>query len=224
MLQQLVPGAIWYTQRALDFGPLRLTTRMTVVRLADGSLWVHSPVPPDPALRAALDALGPVAWVVAPNRSHHLFFRAFMAAYPDARGFVAPGLGQKVPALRDYPELGGEAPWQADLQGYFIHGLPVLNETVWFHPASGTLLLTDLLFCFGADNGRLTSFVAALLGVRGRLGMSRTMKWMVRDKASFRASVAPVRTLPVQRVLVAHDSVIDQQAPQQLAAAFQWLD
>jgi hypothetical protein len=35
-----------------------------VVRLSDGSLWVHSPVALDGELRAGLDALGPVKHIV----------------------------------------------------------------------------------------------------------------------------------------------------------------
>lgn len=44
--------------------------RMTVAKLSDGSLWVHSPVELDEPLRAALGELGPVAHIVSPNYEH----------------------------------------------------------------------------------------------------------------------------------------------------------
>jgi len=50
-----------------------LPIRMTVIRLADGGLWLHSPVAIDEATAAAIDALGPVRHIVAPNLLHHLF-------------------------------------------------------------------------------------------------------------------------------------------------------
>src|SRR3546814_1428787 len=47
----------------MDYGPASIPfpTRMTVVRLAGGRLWVHSPIAPDTVLFEAIDALGDVA-------------------------------------------------------------------------------------------------------------------------------------------------------------------
>ena len=44
-----------------------------MVKLSDGSLWVHSPVNLDPELKAAMDALGPVKHIVTPNFEHNKF-------------------------------------------------------------------------------------------------------------------------------------------------------
>ncbi|MBL8516691.1 MAG: DUF4336 domain-containing protein [Betaproteobacteria bacterium] len=220
----IVPNSIWHAQQPLQFGPIALTTRMTVVRLSDESLWVHSPITPTPERVADLRQLGPVRYVVAPNKSHHLFFAAFLDAHPSAQGFIAPGLQSKRPDLGHVQPLPIDAPWGADLQGFFIEGLPIINETVWFHPATGTLIVTDLLFCFGAENRGFAALVSGLLGVRGKLGMSRTMKLMTRDKRALARSVRPLLALRVQRVIVAHDQIIDDQAAAKLKQAFAWLD
>lgn len=74
LLSVLVNDQVWHVQQPLKFGPMSISTRMTVVRLADGTLWVHSPVQPTPGLTAELSNLGVVRYVVAPNKSHHLFF------------------------------------------------------------------------------------------------------------------------------------------------------
>jgi hypothetical protein len=121
------------------------------------------------------------------------------------------------------PQVPRDPPWGAELQGFFIEGLPVLNETVWFHHDTGTLVVTDLLFCFAPANRGLTAFVATLLGVNGKLGMSRTMKLAARDKGALARSVASLLALPVRRVVVAHDQIIDAQPGEQLARAFAWL-
>lgn len=44
--------------------------RMAVLRLSNGSLWVHSPVQLDDTLAAALDELGDVKHIVSPNYEH----------------------------------------------------------------------------------------------------------------------------------------------------------
>ena len=218
-----VPNSVWHAQQPLKFGPISLTTRMTVVRLRDGSLWVHSPISPKPELIAELRKLGTVRYVVAPNKSHHLFFLEFLSAHPEAKGFIAAGLELKRPDLSRFPQIPREAPWTSEIQGFFIEGLPILNETVWFHINSGTLVVTDLLFCFAETNRGIAALVSKLLGVRGTLGMSRTMKLAIKDKQAFARSVLPLLALPVQTVMVAHDQVINEQPAAKLAQALAWL-
>ena len=222
-LECIVPDLLWHATQPLRFGPLQISSRMTVVRLSDGSLWVHSPITPTPDLVDALNRLGSVRYVVAPNKSHHLFFLPFLEAMPSAQGFVAPGLESKRPDLDRFARIPLDAPWSTDLLAFRIEGLPILQETVWFHPRTGTLILTDLLFCFSTAHRGLAGLVTRLLGVRGVLAMSRTMKLAVRDRQALAASVAPLLDLPVQRVVLAHDQIIVQQAREQLAQAFAWL-
>jgi hypothetical protein len=218
-----VPNSVWHAQQPLKFGPISITTRMTVVRLRDGSLWVHSPIAPTPDLIDGLRSLGTVRYVIAPNKSHHLFFLAFLNAHPEAVGFISAGLELKRPDLSRFQHIPSEAPWTSEIQGFFIEGLPILNETAWFHIGTGTLILTDLLFCFAESNRGIAALVSKLLGVYGKLGMSRTMKLAVKDKRALANSVFPLLSLPVQRVIVAHDQIVEEQALRKLKEAFAWL-
>ena len=59
--------------------------RGAVIKLSDGSLWVHSPVNLDPELKSAMDALGPVKHIVTPNFEHNKF--AQQACLPCISGF-----------------------------------------------------------------------------------------------------------------------------------------
>jgi hypothetical protein len=225
-LQALVPGQLWHATQALRFGPLSLSTRMTVLRRPDGSLWVHSPIQPTPDLCRELDALGEVRQVVAPNRSHHLFFQPFLNAYPRALGYIAPGLSAKRPALAGHADVVAATTEVCgdELRSVFVEGLPVLNETVWLHAPSRTLIVTDLLFCFGADAPLLTRAVARALGVHRRLAMSHTMRLMVRDRNALRRSVARILALAPERIVVAHDQIIDDDVGSRLKRAFAWLE
>jgi len=224
-LEEIAPGQVWGARQPLRFGPIGITTRMTVLRLGDGGLWVHSPVPPTPERIAAIRALGPVRHVVAPNLYHHLFFGDFLQAFPEARGYLAPGLAAKRPDLARWPVLpaGDGAPWAGELSSYFIAGLPQIDETVWFHRPTGTLVVTDLLFNFGADTRGLGRLAARLLGVYRRPGMSRTMRWLVKDREAFRRSIGPLLDLDVRRIVPAHGDVVSDDAPGVLARAFSWL-
>ena len=146
MLQALVDN-LWHSTHAFSANGVPLTSRMTVVRLPGRALWLHSPIPVDDALRAEIEALGSVAHIVAPSKTHHRFLSACQAAFPRARVYGAPGLRAKRPDLVDLQELppDGQAPWSPVLQHQVVEGTPFANETVWFHGPSATLIVTDLL-------------------------------------------------------------------------------
>lgn len=225
VLQPIVPDSIWHAQQPIKFGPLKITTRATFVRLSDGTLWVHSPIAPNAELVAGIGRIGPVRHVIAPNKWHHLFLLPFLAAFPEADGYIAPGLKEKRPDLVAYPELWPHdaPPWSAELESTFIEGIPLLNETVWFHRATGTLIVTDLLFCAGPHNTGLSRFAARALGIYDRLAMSRTLKLLVRDKAALARCAERLLAQDVRRIILAHDQVIDTDAKAKLEQAFAWL-
>ena len=81
---------------------------MTVIRLREGELFLHSPVALDPELQREPDALGTVPFAVAPNRMHHLFIRDYIEAYPKAALFAAPGPDTKRKDVGCYAVLGVE--------------------------------------------------------------------------------------------------------------------
>ena len=155
---------VWIAEAPLRFYGVPFGTRMTVVRLADGGLFVHSPLDPVPRLRAEIDALGPVRYVVSPNKLHHLFLAVFQEAYPSAKMFAPPGLREKRRALRFDGALG-DAPdpaWSADLGQTIVRGSRVMEEVLFFHDASRTLIVADLCEHFGPWSPRLTRLVARL--------------------------------------------------------------
>ena len=66
---------------SVRFYTLPYTTRMVVIRLADGSLWLHSPIQFTSDLAKQIDALGEVRYLVAPNKLHHLFLIFYLNYY-----------------------------------------------------------------------------------------------------------------------------------------------
>ena len=114
MLQPLAPD-LWAVPNDVFMpGGVHFPGRMVVIRLrggdADGGLVLVSPVPVDEPLAAALAGLGPVRFIVAPNRFHHLFLVDAARRFPDARVLVAPGLAQKKPDLGPSQVLGEQVP------------------------------------------------------------------------------------------------------------------
>ena len=223
---RLVPVApdLWIARHPLRLLGMPMTAAMTVARLGD-RLWVHSPIPLSAALRAELDALGSVAWAVAPNRHHHLFAHDFAAAYPNAQLFVAPGLGSKVAALADYPTLPAEAaaPWQDEIASLLVAGNDEMNETVFFHRASRSLIVTDLGVHLGPWDAPITRLYARLNGCYGRFGQTWLLKMLYRDKAAARATLQSILRWQFTRIVPAHGPVIEDDARLAFEKAFAWL-
>lgn len=227
-VQTLVPLApgLWHVPHTLRSMGIPMATRMTVVRLSNGDLWLHSPVPLSLGLRSQLDALGPVRHIVAPNLSHHLFAGAACAAYPAAQLWGPLGLRRKHP---DWTHLQGLpdaalAPWAQDLGQVFVPGIPALDETVWFHHASGTAIITDLAMWFDGDalpwGARLYGHMS---GVMRGLALPLLVRLLTRDRQAAAAACRSILAWPIRRVLVAHTCVIERDARAQLARAWAWL-
>jgi hypothetical protein len=198
---------------------------MTVIRLADGSLLLHSPVVLDPGLRTELDAIGAVRFVVAPNRVHHLYAGRVAETYPDARLWIGPGLERKRPDLRYVAVLGDEAPveWRGQVDQVFFAGRPFENEVVFLHRASRTLILCDLAFNFRAGTALPTRLLMRLIRSYGRFGPSTLDPWLIRDRAAARASLERILAWDFDRVIVAHGDVVEHGGRDALAHGYRWL-
>lgn len=209
---------------AQAFYGLQFGARMTLVRLPDGSLFMHSPIAIDAALEAEIDAIGPVAHIVAPNVYHHLYATPAMALYPEAKVHVASSLRKKRPDLRADAVLGetAEPGWQGDLQPIAIDGY-MLNETVFVHPPSGTLICSDLLENFESSDHWYTRTFLKLNGVYGKTGVSKALRFAYRDRRAARKSIDQVLEHPFERIALAHGSPIQSGGRDALRSGYAWL-
>lgn len=223
MLEAIAPD-IWHAQHQFMVNGIQVSSRMTVLRIRNDKLWLHSPIPPAPALRKQVHALGRVAYVVAPSKVHHLFVADWINAYPQAILFGAPGLQAKRPELSSLRVLSpaGEPEWMEELGQIFIEGIPLVNETVWFHWPSRSLIVTDLCQCWQGDLPLATRMYARLTGVRGELAIPRTIRLITRDRQAARACAARILQWPIERAVLAHNTIIKQDARAALTQALAW--
>jgi hypothetical protein len=216
---------VWIVERPQRFYGLEVGTRMTVIRLADGSLLLHSPVRLEPELRRELDAIGRVRFVVAPNRVHHLYAGKVAEAYPEARLWVAPGLERKRPDLVFVAVLGDDAPaaWKDQVDQVFFRGRPYENEVVFFHRASLTLIMCDLAFNIGPEAAAITRLLMRLIRSYGRFGPSKLDPLLIRDRRAARQSLERILAWDFDRVVVAHGDVLESGGREALRQGYAWL-
>lgn len=216
---------LWVAERPQRFYGLEVGTRMTVMRLADGSLLLHSPVALDDRLRAQLDAIGRARFAVAPNRVHHLYAGRVREAYPEARLWVGPGVERKRPDLVYVAILGDEAPveWRGQVDQIFFRGRPYENEVVFFHRASRTLIICDLAFNIGPEAALPTRWLMKLIRSYGRFGPSTLDPWLIRDRGAARGSLERILAWDFDRVIVAHGEILEHGGREALREGYRWL-
>jgi hypothetical protein len=220
----VVADDLWTLARPLRFWGVETGSRMTVVRLERGGLFVHSPLALDAALKVEIDALGPVEAVVAPSLFHHLSVDQWQAAYPRAVFGCCPGLDKKRPDLRWDRVLGdrSEPEWAGELDQVFFAARTMENETVFHHRASRTMICADVVFNLAAHPDRMTRVVAFLLGNR-RPGATWLEHLMMRDRAGARAQIDRMLAWHADRILLAHGRCIETGGEAVLRRAYAWL-
>ncbi len=221
-LEQLCEGV--HTVRSqLRLGPgFSMPVSSTVLTLPSGGLAVVSPLAFDEDAARAIDALGAVEHLIAPNRLHHLFLGHAAQRWPGARVWGAPGLSDKRRDLSFDQTLGQGSP-PSGLTLVVIEGAPALSEVAILHQASRTLVLTDLVFHVRSPRGLLTGLILRLVGAHGRLAQSRAVRFMARDRAALATSARALLALDFERLLVAHGDPVLDRVKERLSEALGWM-
>lgn len=202
-----------------------LGRQIVVVRLPGGGLWIHSPVPMTPALRAELAALGEVRHVVGPILWHDECLREFQAEFPQALFHAAPGLAAQKKDVRFGAELS-DAPhpdWAGVLEQHLVRGMPKLNEVVFFHAASRSLIIADLAFNLGPDGSWWFALLMRAYGAWNRFGPTLLAKTLMKDKAAARASLDRILEWDFDRVIVGHGRNVETDAKRVFREAYAFL-
>jgi hypothetical protein len=170
-------------------GGVHMPLNMTVLRLADRSLLLYSPIKLDDEQAAAINALGEVRHIVAPNLFHHLYVKAAHERWPSATIHAAPGLKEKRSDLAIKHDLG-VAPIDSSIDVEVVGGAPKINEAIVFHKPSGAMLVADFMFNVTEPANLRTRFALSMMGVGGReLKQSRLWSFLTKDKTAARASI-----------------------------------
>jgi len=195
---------LWSAEYELAWqgGLVPIPVRMSVIRLRNGELVLHSPAPLGPELRAELDALGPVRFIVVPA-AHGKFAADAARAYPSAELLKDPG-----------------ARWEGELDSQRVRGFR-LAEVALFHRPSRSLVITDLCFNIQRSPHRVARAFFRANGMWQRFGPSRIIRALaVSSRAELRASLEQLLAWDFDRILPGHGDVVERGGPAALRAAW----
>lgn len=232
-LQEIGPG-IWIVDGPVvhwGYGiPIKwpFPTRMTVVRLANGDIWLHSPVRPSDELVASVSALGPVSHLVSPNLIHHISIGNWAERFPEARIWASPGVRERS-KVRFTDDLGDVPPpeWAGCINQRIARGSRVLNEVVFFHGASRTLILADLIENFERErlHGWLNRLMYRWVGVMAPRGRAPADL-----RATFRGHHDQLRPVvewmlacKPEKVVIAHGKWFPENGTEVIRNTFSWV-
>ncbi|MDP4026522.1 DUF4336 domain-containing protein [Methylobacterium sp. NEAU 140] len=226
--------AVWIVdgpEIGMDYLGLTLPfpTRMTVVRLPSGALWIHSPIAWSDGLAAALSGLGPVRHLVAPNTLHYWFLPEWQERFPDARSYGAPGLARRAKRPLVLDESLGDAPpaaWEGAFDQCVVPGR-LLTEVDFLHRASRTLILTDLIENFEPRRVRspVLRWLMRLAGAAdpdGKAPIDMQLSFIGHRRA-VRAAVQRMLAWAPERIVLAHGRCYEANGTDELRRAFRWI-
>ncbi|MFL5307842.1 MAG: DUF4336 domain-containing protein [Polyangia bacterium] len=224
-LSVVVPDAIWVSERAVWFAGVRLRARTTVLRLEDGGLLLHSAPDPTEALCAALRALGEVRWIVVPNRYHHLGAPATAARFPSAKVVGPASAAARNPQLRLELEVRDDRFLGAvkELEALPLDGCPFLDETVFFHRPTGSLIGADLAIRASARDHWTWRWVARLTGCYEKLRAPPDVRAKTKRNEAAATAIDRMAALPMKRLLVAHSETIEDRPAEKLVEAWRFV-
>lgn len=212
----------------ISFYGLPYPTRMTIIRLVDGGLWVHSPIAFDQGLADSIAEIGPVRHIIAPNWIHYAWMPQWQNLFPDAVSWGSPGVLERARsrgvalALDHILDDGAPNEWRGQIDQR-LAASDYHKELVFFHRSSRTLVLTDLIENFEAR--KMPWWTRPLLKLfrvchpDGR--MPRDMALGFRNHRNHLRDV--VQTMigwQPERVILAHGLCYAENGEQQLRRAF----
>lgn len=213
-------------------GSFPFPTRMAVVCLERGGLFLWSPTAPTESLRARIDDLGPVRHLVSPNKLHYAHIAAWKRAYPDATAWASPGVRERAASqgvdVTFDADLDGEPDpaWREDLDQLVFRGSRLLEEVVFFHRKTRTVILADLIENFEPGKlGRVHGWLVRLAGAAdpdGKSPMDLRITYWGRKRAA-RGCLARLLAWEPERVIIAHGRHYEERGAEELRRAFRWL-
>lgn len=225
---------IWLSDGpVVDFFGFPYSTRMVIVRLTSGALWVWSPIALDPELEAEVRALGPVAHLISPNKLHHLYLGAWQKAFAEATMWGLPSVQTKRGDLEFDGTLDETPPeeWREVIDQVVFSGSPFMDECVFFHRPSRTAIFADLSENFSrevlAHDQRWSwwkRIVARLWHITEPFGMA-PLEWRLsflnRQKA--RAALDKIESWQAEQVVMAHGQWVREHGATFIERSFRWL-
>lgn len=226
---ELLAQDIWiFEGRAVQFMGFPFSTRMTVIRLSNDELWIHSPIELSDEIMEQISMLGRVKYLIAPNHLHHLFLLEWIESYPDVEVYGTSEVIKKRSDISFSGTLDEESSkyWSGEIEQELFTGSPVMEECVFYHRSSGTLIVTDLIENFsGKDFKYWQKLIAKGVGIlapNGKMPLDWRLTFLF-SQSKARKHLNRILAWRPHRLVMSHGEIIREGADEFLVRSFKWL-
>ena len=202
-----------------------LPTRMIVVKLNDGSIWINSPVAVSGETLNQIETIGPVRYLVAPTTLHVWRLEQWHKRFPDAQLWGPPKVSRGSSPIAFTGLLQNVAPagWAGDLEQLVFKGNLFIEEVEFLHKKSRTLILTDFLQNYCGEEGDLAgNIVKKIAGVLNG-GVPLDVRLSFTDRKLGREVLATLLSWDFDKLILAHGRCVEHDAKAFVEKAFRWL-
>jgi len=220
---------IWISDGdAVSWYGMPYTTRMTIVKLRDERLWVHSPGKIIDEMMTEVKSLGQVSYLVSPNKIHHLFINDWINIFPNAISYSSPGLRDKRKDISFDKDLSDspEKEWEEEIDQIIFKGSSVMEEVVFFHKKSETLILTDLIENFHPDHfsgyNKILAKITGIVSPNGKTPIDWRASFIFGKKEA-RKSLLKILSWKPKKIVISHGECIYSNATEFILKSFKWV-
>jgi hypothetical protein len=184
---------------------------VTLLRLRDGRVVIHSSAPFTAEDIAAIRGFGAPAWLVDATLLHDTFAKEARAAFPDLP-YLAPDDFAKASGIPTEPLDAPPSDWKDEIDVLKLDGHR-MSEYALFHRRSATLVVADLFFSFPRETrGCARFFVRHIMRLPRLFGISVFFRMTISDRQAFKSSMKALLQWNFDRLVVAHREPIDKDA------------
>lgn len=224
----IVDGPFEYFSVAGIRMPMPFTTRMTVVQLANGDLFLHSPIAYDKDLADELKRMGTVRHLVSPNQWHYAHVGEWQRAFPEAIAWGSPAASRRARArhidvhFNRMLDADPPAVWRDDIDQALMPG-GIFKEVAFFHRSSRTLILTDTIMNLDLEKmGQPWSALTKLFGMdapHGGIFFGMRLPFLLQGKKASAAFVK-IRSWAPERIILSHGRIFERNAGEVIRRQF----
>lgn len=216
----------------IQFYGLPFSTRMTIIRLRSGALFIHSPIALTEALKREVETLGTVRHLVSPNWIHYAYIASWQKEFGNTLAWASPNVEARAHKYKVDIKFDrglsdqAEAEWADEIDQLIAYGSKAHIEVVFFHKPSKTLVLTDLIENFEKDHfswlsGKLL-WLAGNLDPDGKAPIDMRLSFLG-GKSELRSAVKQMLAWMPEKIILAHGRWYESNGVAELRRAFRWV-
>jgi hypothetical protein len=187
---------------------LPIKVRSTAVSTSNGVV-VITPIEFSADQLSKIRSQGEVKAVVSPNANHTIDEEECRSWFPNAQFWSSDGTSSVEGSLEKYHSLALEPwPFSPELQLIPIQGHKKMNEFVFYHLESKSLISSDLVFNLKEFNGFLPRILLGAMGLKRKFSIPKAFWGKPDDLAAFKSSLLRVLNLDFDQLVVAHGEIV----------------